>query len=618
MRSWLKAVFLSVDDMKSLALFSDRKVSLREHLRSGVVLCSLVNALKPNTVGKVKTPAANASRFAKLEALNAYKRGCASLGLTERDCLEPTSWLEGDASSMEALCEHLSALSRLFPKAPKFVHAANAPGTPKRKGANKLGGGGGPRAAPLISAREQFGDKASKNVVTRKSVGAAGGGANAWRANDSNANAARAVFEVEKTGLTPKKGEALPEGKDGRSAHHQEQPRRDALFRRVGDDRLLAVYQRGAGKDDELTHLLPINPESMDLFDACKDGVILCKLINCAQADTVDLRRVHTGHEKARSVFEVAENLNMAINAAVAIGCRVVNIGPDDVMAGSPHLVLGLLWQIVKAAIMASINLKMHPELAMLLPEGEGEGGQGDIEALKALSHMAPEKVLMKWINFQAAKSCGPSYVPITALAPRSRTALSTLRPARRCPEEQQATVEGLTERVKGEADGLDKAQIILDTAEALGVTQFKILAEDIAKGNDKLNMGFAAAIFNALPGLAGGSHDLPAFNPALASASAEVSHGGKIVKFSEAGVALFGSSLEPNTGVHHVDIRIKQCTASDCTLGMLDAKVEGGIHSPGCVPGLVIPSVGLTTGSVLATATRSAATRAPRSSRAT
>ena len=104
---------------------------------SGIVLCTLVNALKPNTVGKVKTPAANASRFAKLEALNAYKRGCASLGLTERDCLEPTSWLEGDASSMEALCEHLSALSRLFPKAPKFVPPGGLRKAPTKGGASK-------------------------------------------------------------------------------------------------------------------------------------------------------------------------------------------------------------------------------------------------------------------------------------------------------------------------------------------------------------------------------------------------------------------------------------------------------------------------------------------------
>ena len=37
----------------------------------------------------------------------------------------------------------------------------------------------------------------------------------------------------------------------------------------------------------------------------------------------------------------------MAINAAGAIGCRVVNIGPDDLKAGDQKLVLGLTWTLI-------------------------------------------------------------------------------------------------------------------------------------------------------------------------------------------------------------------------------------------------------------------------------
>ena len=42
------------------------------------------------------------------------------------------------------------------------------------------------------------------------------------------------------------------------------------------------------------------------------------------------------------------ENLTLAINSAQAIGCSTVNIGPDDVVAGEHHLVLGLIWQIIR------------------------------------------------------------------------------------------------------------------------------------------------------------------------------------------------------------------------------------------------------------------------------
>ena len=49
-----------------------------------------------------------------------------------------------------------------------------------------------------------------------------------------------------------------------------------------------------------------------------KDGVLLCKLINHAVPDTVDMRCVHLGHDGPLSVYQVTENLNLAINAAVA------------------------------------------------------------------------------------------------------------------------------------------------------------------------------------------------------------------------------------------------------------------------------------------------------------
>ena len=72
-------------------------------------------------------------------------------------------------------------------------------------------------------------------------------------------------------------------------------------------------------------------------------------------------------------MYQVSEYLNLAINAAVAIGCRVVNIGSGDLMAGSPHLVLGLLWQVVKVGIMAKINLKSTPALINLLEAGDDD-----------------------------------------------------------------------------------------------------------------------------------------------------------------------------------------------------------------------------------------------------
>ena len=76
---------------------------------------------------------------------------------------------------------------------------------------------------------------------------------------------------------------------------------------------------------------------------------MLCsKLINKSQDNTIDERAINKGAKL--SIYQIHENLTLALNSARAIGCNVVNIGPDDLNAGKPHLVLGLLWQIIRVS----------------------------------------------------------------------------------------------------------------------------------------------------------------------------------------------------------------------------------------------------------------------------
>ena len=42
------------------------------------------------------------------------------------------------------------------------------------------------------------------------------------------------------------------------------------------------------------------------------------------------------------------ENLTLALTSAQSIGCNIVNIDANDLTKGTPHLVLGLLWQIIR------------------------------------------------------------------------------------------------------------------------------------------------------------------------------------------------------------------------------------------------------------------------------
>ena len=57
---------------------------------------------------------------------------------------------------------------------------------------------------------------------------------------------------------------------------------------------------------------------------------------------------------------------------------------------GKPHLVLGLLWQIIRIGLFNQITLEHCPGLANLLEDGE------KIEELMKLS---PEAILLRWVN---------------------------------------------------------------------------------------------------------------------------------------------------------------------------------------------------------------------------
>lgn len=59
-------------------------------------------------------------------------------------------------------------------------------------------------------------------------------------------------------------------------------------------------------------------------------------------------------------MFISQENLVLALNSASAIGCTVVSMDAHDMMAGKPHLVLGLLWQIIKVGLFADIEISRN------------------------------------------------------------------------------------------------------------------------------------------------------------------------------------------------------------------------------------------------------------------
>lgn len=130
----------------------------------------------------------------------------------------------------------------------------------------------------------------------------------------------------------------------------------------------------------------------MQLFDECRDGLILCKLINDSVPDTIDIRVLNKPTaKKPLNAFQMTENNNIVITSAKAIGCSVVNIGPVDIAEGREHLILGLIWQVIRRGLLAQVDIKLHPELYRLCEEGE---------TIEDLLRLTPDQILLRWFNY--------------------------------------------------------------------------------------------------------------------------------------------------------------------------------------------------------------------------
>lgn len=237
------------------------------------------------------------------------------------------------------------------------------------------------------------------------------------------------------------------------------------------------------GKDPDVKHLgLPLNPDSMDLFKAVHDGILLNKLINTAVKGTVDERAINKGANL--NPFKITENQNLCINSAKAIGCSVVNVGASDLIEGRVHLVLGLIWQIIRIGLLSAINLKNHPYLVRLLEPGE---------TLEDLLKLSPEQILIRWVNFHL-KAAGSSRRITNFSGDIKDSEVYTILLNQLAPK--KCDKKALTE-----SDKTKRAEMVLSNAEKIDCRKF-LRPRDIVNGNPKLNLAFVANLFNTIPGL--------------------------------------------------------------------------------------------------------------------
>ncbi|XP_065701110.1 plastin-1 isoform X2 [Patagioenas fasciata] len=241
--------------------------------------------------------------------------------------------------------------------------------------------------------------------------------------------------------------------------------------------------------DPDCKHLLPMNPSDASLFKSLADGILLCKMINFSQPDTIDERAIN---KKKLTPFTISENLNLALNSASAIGCTVVNIGSQDLQEGKPHLVLGLLWQIIKVGLFADIELSRNEALIALLNEGE---------ELDQLMKLSPEELLLRWVNYHLTNAGWQKVSNFSQDIKDSRAYYHLLNQI--APKGDN--LDGLPIQIDfsgfNDKNDLRRAEYMLQQADKLGCRQF-VTPADVVAGNPKLNLAFVANLFNTYPAL--------------------------------------------------------------------------------------------------------------------
>uniref|UniRef100_A0A7E4VXM6 Plastin-3 n=1 Tax=Panagrellus redivivus TaxID=6233 RepID=A0A7E4VXM6_PANRE len=236
-------------------------------------------------------------------------------------------------------------------------------------------------------------------------------------------------------------------------------------------------------EDGDLKRLLPVTPDNGDLYRKVQDGIIICKLINIAQPETIDERAIN---KKNLNTYTKLENLTLSLMSAQAIGCNIVNIDADDISKGKPHLVLGLIWQIIRVGLFAQINLEHVPGMFRLLNEGE---------TLDELRRLTPEQILLRWVNYHLNNTdTNRRMANFTSDIVDSEIYTYLLNEI--APREAGLSMAPLHQK-----DNIKRASSMLNEAAKIDCRSF-VTPNDVAGGNYKLNLAFVANLFNKYPHL--------------------------------------------------------------------------------------------------------------------
>ena len=262
--------------------------------------------------------------------------------------------------------------------------------------------------------------------------------------------------------------------------------------------------------------------DGINLLERLRDGVILAYLIHHLWPGNINLKKIVRGvkvNENSsneplspnsnatlqKAVFIITSNLNCVLDAAKLCKLVVVNIGAGDIMGMNEDLVLGLIWQIIRAGLLRGVDLIVHPELVRLL---------GPEESLKDfMSGMKPETLLLRWFNYHLKKAeCNRVISNWGKDLQDSKAFLVLLDQlfTHRYSKSISSEISTILGRYPSESleDRLGRAGHVLNLSSQFGLEGVFVTPMDIAEGHPRLTMALTAALFNCHIGISLPSED--------------------------------------------------------------------------------------------------------------
>ena len=244
------------------------------------------------------------------------------------------------------------------------------------------------------------------------------------------------------------------------------------------------IINKALKDDADCKNKIPIDPKGDELYDKLRDGVILAKLVNLCEPNTVSEDELKKNDDM--NVYDKYANLEKAINGAKTIGVQS-ETNADDVLDKDKARDNDLLGEILARLNTKKKDVKENPDTPKL-----AEGG----ETADQIADLPVDDFLKKWFNHHLKEAGHPdelkNFEDDVKDSEKYTVLLNQLDP-------NQCDKSALDE-----TDPLARAQKVLDNAKKLGC-ETEVTPEDLASGNEAMNRLFTSDLYNALANNAGG-----------------------------------------------------------------------------------------------------------------